>query len=481
MKIFIWIIVLSLLAGCKSNTTELYDRQVKEELQAGNFTRASELIDSLVLNTDMDEVTKSGLKFTKDSLNRVALDFNRNREYIVNWITENQHFTPTEEQLYKWEEDKVLEYRIIDGEKRYFRNAAPNIFRVDAEARELIQAPVLSAEAGAKSILNTHLQELTPTEQEWRYLLPEVNTHVKYTITVPKGETSEGETIKAWLPFPRKDVGRQSDVTFISSSQPQYILSEDRTDHTSIYMVQTAEENEQVVFSAEFSFTSRGEWFDLSKIPLQEYDTGSELYRKYTSEKIPHIQFSDRIINLTDSITKGNNSPVQDLQSIYRFITSTYPWASAIEYSTIPNIPEYVLEYNKGDCGQVALLLITMLRYKGIPARWQSGWMSHPGEVNLHDWAEAYFEGIGWIPVDVSFGRGEALENYLGREFFMSGIDSYRLYINSDYSGEFYPEKKYPRSETVDFQRGEVETESENLYFNRWKYRMEVISQETIK
>ena len=162
------------------------------------------------------------------------------------------------------------------------------------------------------------------------------------------------------------------------------------------------------------------------------------------------------------------------MQAIYRYIAANYPWASALEYSTIANIPEYVIENRKGDCGQVALLLITMLRYKGIPARWQSGWMTHPGEVNLHDWAEVYFEGTGWIPVDISFGRGGAVPIKPSREFFMSGIDSYRLYINSDFSAKFFPRKRYPRSETVDFQRGEVETSNRNLYFDEWDYKMEV-------
>lgn len=118
-----------------------------------------------------------------------------------------------------------------------------------------------------------------------------------------------------------------------------------------------------------------------------------------------------------------------------------------------------------------------MLRYKGIPARWQSGWMTHPGEVNLHDWAEVYFEEAGWIPVDISFGRGEPVSIPPGREFFMSGIDSYRLYINSGFSGDFFPEKRFPRSETVDFQRGEVESDQWNLYFDHWNYKMDLICQ----
>lgn len=30
--------------------------------------------------------------------------------------------------------------------------------------------------------------------------------------------------------------------------------------------------------------------------------------------------------------------------------------------------------------------------------------MMHPRAWNLHDWAEVYFEGVGWVPVDQSFG-----------------------------------------------------------------------------
>jgi transglutaminase-like putative cysteine protease len=263
-------------------------------------------------------------------------------------------------------------------------------------------------------------------------------------------------------------------VQFIGASQEEYTFSEDKTGHTSVYMEQRSRKGEAAVFSVAYSFRSQGEWFDLSRLTPAPYLTGSTEYKEYTSERLPHIRFSEKISTLTDSITRDAETPVETLQAIYRYITANYPWASALEYATIADIPAYVIENGRGDCGQVTLLLITMLRYKGIPARWQSGWMTHPGEVNLHDWAEVYFEEVGWVPVDVSFGRGEPLENETGREFFMSGIDSYRIYVNSDYSDEFYPKKRYPRSETVDFQRGEVETDSWNTYFDKWKYKMEV-------
>ena len=53
-------------------------------------------------------------------------------------------------------------------------------------------------------------------------------------------------------------------------------------------------------------------------------------------------------------------------------------------------------------------------------------------------------------------------------------MDAWRFIVNTDYSQPLYPAKTYPRSETVDFQRGEVEWRGGNLYFGRWNYDMEL-------
>jgi hypothetical protein len=114
-----------------------------------------------------------------------------------------------------------------------------------------------------------------------------------------------------------------------------------------------------------------------------------------------------------------------------------------------------------------------MLRYKGVPVKWQSGWMVPPVGRNLHDWCEIYFEGTGWIPSDVSYDLQQT-ENSDLRQFFMTGIDSYRLIVNDGIAGLFHPAKKYLRSEPYDFQRGEVEWAGGNLYFDKWDYEMKI-------
>jgi transglutaminase-like putative cysteine protease len=119
------------------------------------------------------------------------------------------------------------------------------------------------------------------------------------------------------------------------------------------------------------------------------------------------------------------------------------------------------------------LLFMTMARVQHIPVKWQSGWMMHPLDVNLHDWCEVYYQGTGWVPLDMSFNLQKS-NDLREKEFYISGIDAYRLIINDGIGSELVPAKKYARSEPYDFQRGEVEWRGGNLYFDQWDYKMNV-------
>jgi hypothetical protein len=99
--------------------------------------------------------------------------------------------------------------------------------------------------------------------------------------------------------------------------------------------------------------------------------------------------------------------------------------------------------------------------------------MVPPGDADLHDWCEVYYEGAGWIPVDIFCGLQYSVD-LRTKEFYISGIDSYRLIVNDGISGTFYPAKKFLRSDPFDFQRGEVEWKGGNLYFDKWDYDMKI-------
>lgn len=411
-----------------------------------------------------------------DLHHRLCCDFDQTEDEVTAYI---RRYIPdvTAAQLDQWEKTGALEARIIDGNKRYFHRAAQNLFLIDRDCRAIKNKkdgikPSASATVDAENIPAIMREASGRTH----YLAKPKPIHLKYTLTVKADAVPDGETVRCWLPFPRRDILRQKDVKLLGTSEKHYILSSDTCLHSSLYMEKKARRGVPTVFTEEFSFTSSGYWRGLKPEDVQPYDTSTDLYKQFTSERDRHIVFTPQLRRLADSLTAGTDNPLIRARRIFHYIDTNFPWASAREYSTLDNIPEYVLEYRHGDCGQVSLLFITLCRIAGIPAHFQSGFMLHPGEVNLHDWAEIYFQGIGWVPVDQSFGIPTWAKNDQETYFFVGGMDSWRMVVNQDYGQPLSPAKTFPRSETVDFQRGEVEWRGGNLYFDKWKWNIEAIN-----
>ena len=505
----------------------------------------------------------------KDRMERIAIDFRRSREEVKDYIS---RYIPevTDAQIDEWTASGKLEAMEIDGQTRYFRNAGPNLFRIDHECEAIkaasdvaegsislsgnaldghdaddaaviplivskVKSNLLAGPSAAGTVASSKASPFARTAPT-PYMAEPRHYHVRYTLTVDADAVPAGETVRCWLPYPRKDVPRQGDVHFIAASEPKYVFSEESCAHSTLYMEKKAVAGQPTVFSEEFEYTIYGEWHPLYPESVKEYNVSDPEYKHYTSEREAHIKFTPRIKAVADSLSKGLDNPYLIARTFFTWVNDNFPWASAREYSTVENIPMYVLESGHGDCGMVTLLFMTLCRYKGIPTRWQSGFMMHPSGWNLHDWAEVYFEGPGWVPVDESFGipsyavrrsplmgtwapamslpaasgagasgasgtagtsgtgasvssSSSASASTLGGDpvlsailalpeaeyFYLGGIDPYRMIVNADYGQYLSPRKKYPRSETVDFQRGEVEWKGGNLYFNKWSYSLEIL------
>ncbi len=410
----------------------------------------------------------------EDLHQRLLTDFCLTRSQVKQYITK---YIPnvTDEQMDRWEESRALECMELDGEKRYFRNAGPNLFRIDSICRDIKWKKDGQPKGGSEDVNCNHLPEVIAAASENASpLVTPKRMRVTYTLTVDTNAVPAGKVIRCWLPYPRSDVKRQTEVKFLGASQPDYRFSSPECRHSSLYMERRAEAGRPTVFSESFEFTSLAEWHNLKPEQVLPYDTTTALYKEYTSEREKHIIFSPRLCQLAARLTEGESNPLLQARRIFWWINNHFPWASAREYSTVENIPEYVLDNGHGDCGMVSLLFITLCRIQGIPAHFQSGFMMHPGAWNLHDWAEVYFEGVGWVPVDQSFGIPTFARNDAETWFFLGGIDAWRMVVNQDFGMPLEPAKRYPRSETVDFQRGEVEWEGGNLYFTQWDYDMQI-------
>ncbi len=372
---------------------------------------------------------------------------------------------------------KYIETMEIDGVLRVHRKALRNLALLN---------PEISGTTGRGDQASPERISYVDSILAWkRGTNPRGGAHeitFRFTVDVPFDPALKGDTLRVWLPLPLDStaVDYQYDVEILSSTPAEYTAAETLTPcpvHNSIFM--TAPAPAAAGDTAHFEYTGRytatGKYIEPDEIrgAMRPYDTESELYRTYTSFDGPHYVRMDSLARL---ITGDETDPLRQSQMVFDYIQDHFPWAGAREYSTIGCIPEYVIEQGHGDCGQVTLLYISLMRTLGVPARWISGWMLHPGEVNYHDWGATYFEGVGWVPVDVSFGRYSNADDNDAKRFYNTGIDSYRMCINTGVGGAMHPAKKFVRSETVDFQAGEVECSAGNLFYPGWDSNLEIIS-----
>jgi hypothetical protein len=179
---------------------------------------------------------------------------------------------------------------------------------------------------------------------------------------------------------------------------------------------------------------------------------------------------------LAQEIVGSQVNPLEKARLIFRWISRNIPWCAELEYSIIPNLSAKGLTARKGDCGVQGLVFVTLCRAAGVPARWQSGFQLRPGNWNLHDWSEFYIEPWGWLPADASYGMQDHSDPRI-RDFFCGQMDPYRFIVNLDFGRPLVPPKTSFRSEPNDFQRGEVEIDGHNLYFDEWEWTFHVDSQ----
>ena len=462
-----------MISGCKPQVecSQVLNNMVKE-MDAGNLSRVRVMADSVKRSCKGNEF----VSFKADSLmliaDRIEIDFSLDEEEVRDQIEKRTGAFAEEDKLL-WEEKGWLEYRLIDNKKKYFRRSVSNLILLkkfyeekDLWLKEIREDPQmifrLKHTSAAVKLSGKQSDPSVP-----------VNVRIKYTITVNPDVVPDGETIRCWMPWPKSNHHRQQKVELLSTSSQEYLISPDTAIHSSLYMEEKAKRGIPTIFSISYRYVSGAQYFNISAFETLPYDKESDNFKKYTSEQPPQIIFSDEIKQLADRITGKDEDPAEIVRKIYMWFKENIPWTGALEYSIMADIPDYVLKHMRGDCGMQTFLYISMLRYKGIPVRWQSGWMIPPGGENLHDWCEVYFEGVGWVPSDISYDLQNSELREI-REYYLSGIDSYRIIVNDGIAGNLYPEKQFMRSEPYDFQRGEVEWKGGNLYFDKWDYDIKI-------
>ena len=469
-------ILLSLLAGSVCFGQPQIISTVDQFAGQGHFREAARLIEHALSGTSSEH--RQSLLFELDRLERIRKDYPLTEiELFVRLRGAVQGVTWREYQ--GWIREGRFDTQWIEGIRFFMVSSVSNLFFRHPELNPR-RMPPRDRSSHSQAVL-TSCQTITAAAASAAnpFVLPK-KFGIQMTVSVKPGVVPPGRTIRAWLPIPRH-YPFQDSFRLLASSVPPKHVDDPESPIRSVYLEQTAIEDQPTIFSIEYEYQARAVRFALQPGKVNVCDPEDPRLKPFISEG-PHVAFTAGMRELAGRIAGQESNPLVRARKYYEWIAENIRYSFATEYSTIRNLGEYCRTNGYGDCGQEALLFITLCRLSGIPARWQSGWSIFPGAQTIHDWAEIYLEPAGWIAVDPYMGiyamqYAESLtpdQRRQVRDFYFGGLDQFRMIANSDHSRHLYPARNAMRSDDVDFQRGELEWDGHNVYFDQFSYDLSV-------
>jgi transglutaminase-like putative cysteine protease len=444
----------------------------------GDFKGAAQLLTKALQAPGLSAVEQKELEFQRDVLKRIQHDYSLTREQLFQKLTASLKDL-TAQEFGQWLAAGWFDATTIDGQTYYVDTSVSNLFfrHPELKARRINgkdDAPELLRRLEiCRAIKEAARKESSPYVLPHRFLC-------SMKVTASNEAAPVGAIVRGWLPIPRQYLF-QDQFKLLGSFPPVASVAPETSPIRSVYLEQRVEVGKPTQFEITYSYTARGVFFDLKPEAVGRADLSHPELANFVAEG-PHVVFTEKIRKLAREIIGSETNSMLQAKAFYDWIGGNIFYSYAREYSTLTNLGDYCLTHRYGDCGQEALLFITLCRSQGIPARWQSGWNTFPGAKDIHDWTEIYLAPYGWVPVDPWAGLfatryGTALTETERRElhdFYFGGLDYYRMAANSDHSMTLEPPKKTMRSDDVDFQRGELEWEGGNIYFDNYSYKLDI-------
>lgn len=132
---------------------------------------------------------------------------------------------------------------------------------------------------------------------------------------------------------------------------------------------------------------------------------------KRSSQVLPYINFlkqerfnaQEEILEAINPQIKEGKSPFDVAKYLCSYIFDNFAYIQGI--TTVETTVDEIWELKSGVCQDFAHMLLVMLRYMGIPARYVSGYIcpnknGMRGEGATHAWVEAYLPDYGWVGLD---------------------------------------------------------------------------------
>lgn len=432
---------------------------VEKCVMYGDFNKAEELID-IYMKRNISELLKKRLEYEKHIMKVIKEDYIYSFDEAYDMACDKiKEFT--REELEELKDERFADWVYINGKVMFNRRflgtvtsvcnkLSPRLIDVDEESKK------------KREFLYKTIDEIIEKGEK------QYSIKVKTGIKLTEKAARKGEQIRVHIPIPKPAV-QIKNIKILSTVPEKNFIAPEETSQRTICFEKTVEGEDE--FSVEYSYENHIKYNDLDPSKVSEVQPTF-----YTDELSPHIIFTPFLKDLTEEIIEDESNSLLKARKIYDYITKYVQYSFMRPYSSIVNIPEYAAYNLKGDCGVQALLFINLCRIAGIPARWQSGLYVNPYSVGCHDWAQFYIEPYGWLFADLSFG-GSAYSrgNTKVWNYYFGNLDPFRMVANSDFQGDFTPEKKFFRIDPYDNQVGEAEYSDSGLCVGDFESIKEIV------
>jgi hypothetical protein len=455
--------------------------QARRLMETGHFSRAEQLLSKRTSETPA--LATRARSELLDILQRTRFEYSLEADGLLAKV---KAVVPdaTAPEVARWAKESKARSRVIDGKPYYFRREPQNIW-LFSEAAKLRRLLAGHAPAEPAWQLTNHLATiLSEAERTGATEVVPVRHRFTHTLTIQSNHPAlkPGALVRVWLPYPQ-EYRQQREVKLVSASPTPKLIAPNGVEgcpvtgapQRTVYFEQTVTNATQplvfqeVVEFIQFAYYPKLEEQQVAPLPKDWPHTWLE-------ERPPHIVFTRELRQQAAAIVGTETNTLAKARRIFRWVSQNIPWNAEDEYCLIPSLALKGFNARRGDCGVQNTVFITLCRIAGIPARWQSGYETKPIEGNwgMHDWAEIYIAPWGWLPADASYGVQKSADPRIA-DFYCGHQDSYRLIVNLDWGRELFPPKPSLRSEPADFQRGEVEVDGKNLYYNEWETKSELV------
>jgi len=238
--------------------------------------------------------------------------------------------------------------------------------------------------------------------------------------------------------------GRQKIIFEQLSPAPEEIRVDEDGNYLAKYLLAPEEE-----LSVDFSGKAVLSYPEKADFPVgMRGDIPLDLVERYTTGQNYWEVESGRIKEKVQALTRPERTVAENARSIYEYVVAHLVYNAARVGGDFERLGAVAALDSRDQalCVEYADLFVTLCRAAGIPARVIDGFaynddpelFSASGDV-LHSWAEVYLPGVGWWPVDPTWGSTTGGADYfadfdLGHlAFVVKGSDSEAPYPAGTY------------------------------------------------